>query len=338
MSPLRSLRQPTYFHLSRNTIRLPPSQITLRSRAFHATARREDVTAVFLSLPHSLLTALHEVMPWYAAIPASAVVMRGLLLWGLGLRSREVTVRFIGTEPLRNALRHQKIYEMRNEPVAEDTSKDMKNIQAALKKEVRQLDRRWDCSLRKQLVWGISSLPVYLVMSEVIRRMGDMKNGILGMMWIGMGLKDPDTSLHGVSLGTNEWYEPTFATEGMLWFPNLLEPDPNGYLPFIVSALMLFNVLTKGGKVQFRADPGPIQRAVRGVLIVVSLSVGVVCQEVPAGLMLYWATSTSTVILSNWFMDIKYPVPKGLNRCKRRLDILKPKPASKLPRKPLVRK
>ena len=94
MLSLRPLRQPAYLCLSRSTIRLPPSRITLRSRAFHATARREDVSALLLTLPHSLLTTLHEVMPWYAAIPASAFVFRGILLWAIGIRSREMTVRF----------------------------------------------------------------------------------------------------------------------------------------------------------------------------------------------------------------------------------------------------
>ncbi|CAI6338381.1 unnamed protein product [Periconia digitata] len=344
MLPLRSLSRPARHCLSRSVILPSPPRIAPlpRRRAFHATARRNDVASVFLYLPHTLLTTLHGVMPWYAAVPLSAFIVRGLLLWGVGTRTRSITARYLGTHPLRQALALQKMDELSKKGGFETAKQGQNLITREIKRATSQLDKRWDCSVYSQLWWTLSTFPVYITMSEVIRRMGNMRDGILGMILDGAGLKDPVTSIHGITLGMIEWFEPTLGAEGMLWFPNLLEPDPNGYLPFMVSGLMLYNVLaTNGGKLQLSPkNMTRFSRGVRYVTILMSLMVGPVCQDVPAALMLYWSGSTASIILSNFYLDWKHPVPpKDMGKCERPLLRLAPRKSSRLaPRKSPLRK
>lgn len=322
----RLLRQTVRPPVLRSTARSPSSPITPRKRAFHATAHRQDVTSALLYLPHVLTTNLHEVLPWYAVLPLSALIVRGTVFVTVGEWSRVRTQRYLGTHPLRQAraLRIQ-----RDHAMAKDQSGDTRVKVARMNREVRKdaaaFDQRWECSKNAQLAWTFSTLPIYLVMTEVIRRMCNTREGILGMILKGSGLKGPDESVHGTNLGINPWFEPSLANEGALWFPDLLLPDPTGSLPCIVSALMLFNIINKGGKLRILpGDVSRLEKAVRYAMMAMSVCISFTCQSLPAAVMLYWAGSTTTAITFNWYLDKKYPMPGGLTRCKRPLQVMKP--------------
>ena len=79
------------------------------TRAFHASAPRKDpVLDAILYLPHEMMTLIHTQVPWYAAIPASAFLLRAALVTSFGTWARSLMARYIGLQPLRQALARQK--------------------------------------------------------------------------------------------------------------------------------------------------------------------------------------------------------------------------------------
>ncbi|KAH9876145.1 hypothetical protein J1614_004024 [Plenodomus biglobosus] len=331
------------------------------------------------------MSLIHANVPWYAAIPLTAFIVRGALVTTAGTYARSLMARYAGLHPLRQALGFQK----RDEILKRENFRTPKEAIAQVKKEVtqmtKQLDKKWKVdSLKATMWWTVVQLPVFFAMAEAIRQKCGARDGLLGLgasliqsvrdglAGLGQslfGTKDvtsgagesavqstseiddfgdsfvsnvnnvaaspsadvgplvatPTPDMGGLAVTHSQWFDPSLANEGMLWFQDLVVPDPTGVLPFIVSGLMFCNIyFTKN-----TAPSGPSwQTALRRTLLAVSLLVGPICQDLPAALMLYWASSTSSVIVWNWWLDWKHPTPSGHTACKRPL-LMPPTPASR---------
>lgn len=296
-------------------------------RAFHPTRPRHNDAALgaFLTLPHELMCLLHTHLPWYATLPLTAFLFRGLLVSTAGSWTRALAARYVGLHPLRQAMAFHKRDQLLKDAGFASSAHAKRAIVSAVRKETRALDARWKCSLKGQVSWTLVQIPIFLTMAEVIRNMCGARDGLLGLTLTKVGLRTEYGTLHGVPLAPESpWFQPSLASEGMLWFPDLLVPDPTGALPFVVSALMFTNVyITKNGPADPDA-PATVTRVIRKLLLGLSLLVGPLCQDVPAALMLYWAGSTSSVILWNFWLDWRYPTPKDALACKRHLRIIPP--------------
>ncbi|KAF2635973.1 hypothetical protein P280DRAFT_473393 [Massarina eburnea CBS 473.64] len=291
-------------------------------RAFHATAPRKDaVLDAILYLPYEMMTMIHTHVPWYATLPLSAFIVRGMLVTCAGSWARSLQARYIGLHPLRQAMAQQK----RREIQAKGGFETPKAAKLAIRREIRKItsafDKRWNCTVGKQLGWTVVQIPLFFTMAEVIRKMCNARDGLLGLSLTGLGLKEKASTTHGVDLGPpNLWFEPSLANEGMLWFPDLLVPDPTGVLPFVVSGLMFTNVYFSRNGPSHMDNMPTFSKFIRRLLLGVSLMVGPLCQQLPGALVLYWASSTTSVIVWNWWLDWKYPTPLDHIACKRPLQ------------------
>lgn len=271
--------------------------------------------------------------------------------------------RYIGLQPLRQALartkRDEVLKEMHKQGGARSPKEAQTRTMAGVKEVVNELDNRWNVTLKGQVGWTLIQIPIFFTMAEVIRKMCGARDGLLALTassvrgmkeWVTGGneaasdagaasgvleasdaLAAPDalsiaSALNNTSVTTNSdglaalanspFFEPTLATEGMLWFPNLITPDP--FLPFIVSGLMFSNIyFSKNAPTSDKNWPNAIRRLLLGV----SLLIGPLCQNLPAGLMLYWAGSTTSVMAWNKWLDWKYPAPADFTACKRPLQM-----------------
>ena len=316
----RVLRQPACQLLSRRV------SAPTRHRAFHASAPRQDpMLDAILYLPHEMMNLIHSGVPWYAAIPLSAFVTRAMLVLSAGTWARALTARYVGLHPLRQALAFQKRDEVLRRGNFRDPKQAMIAVKTAVKKEVKKLDARWKVSLAGQIGWTTAQIPIFFAMAETIRQKADAREGLLGMVFSSVKGVDTHHGVDGVTTTTSAWFEPSLANEGMLWFPDLLVPDPMGILPFVVSGLMFTNVYTTKNTVQ---NDWSWPSVLRRFLLGLSLLIGPLCQHVPAALVLYWGSSTSSVMLWNVWLDWKYPAPRGYIACKRPL-LMPPVPASR---------
>lgn len=119
--------------------------------------------------------------------------------------------------------------------------------------------------------------------------------------------------------------EPSLATEGALWFPDLLAGDTTGILPAALTMSILLNISAgwKAKKFSEMADLPKIElyraltvRGIRAFIQVLALNVGLSSYyyEMPAALLLYWTTSTNIATMQTVFLD----------KCMFRKEPLKP--------------
>ena len=316
--------------LARSFVKPQTSTWRPSTRAFHASAPRKDpLVDAILYLPHEMMSLIHTAVPWYAAIPLSAFIARGLLVTTAGAYARSLLARYVGLQPLRQALASQKRDEMLQRSTFRTTKEATLAIQNEVKKVARALDERWNTTLRGQISWTAAQIPIFFAMAETIRQKCGAHDGLMGM---GIAaIKGEGTTMVNKSgelvarVTPSAWFDPSLATEGMLWFPDLLVPDPTGVLPFIASGIMFANIyMTKNAPPSDAKWPNVIRRT----LLFVALLIGPLCQELPAALMLYWCSSTTSVMLWNVWLDRKYPAPRGYTACKRPL-VMPPAPAPK---------
>lgn len=269
------------------------------------------------------MSLIHTSIPWYAAIPLTAFITRGVLVTTAGAWARSLTARYIGLHPLRQALAFQKRDEILKRGNFRTPQEAIQLVKKEVKEVTTQLDQRWNVTIRGQIGWTFAQIPIFFAMAEVIRQKCGARDGLLGLGFSAFKSKDDSANLGDLVVTPSQWLEPSLAIEGMLWFQDLLSPDPTGALPFIVSGLMFANIYTTKNTVGSDAS-WPL--LVRRTLLGVTLLVGPLCQNLPAALMLYWAASTSSVMLWNVWLDWKYPAPRGLTACKRPL-LMPPAPA-----------
>jgi inner membrane protein COX18 len=313
------MRRPAGQLLSSGFKARPKAGCRPSARAFHASAPRHDpLLDAVLYLPHEMMNLIHSSVPWYAAIPISAFVTRGLLVTTAGAWARSLTARYVGLQPLRQALAFQK----RDEILRRGNFRDPKQAVVAIKKEVNdevaKLDSRWKVTLRGQISWTFAQIPIFIAMAECIRQKCGARDGFMGMTFSAIKREDTSAVVDTLGVTPSTWFDPSLANEGMLWFQDLLLPDPTGALPYVVAGLMFTNIYITPNTVQ---SDGSWPLTIRRTLLGVAFLIGPLCQNVPAALLLYWGASTSSVMLWNAWLDWKYPAPRGYTACKRPLQM-----------------
>ncbi|OCK81144.1 hypothetical protein K432DRAFT_264578, partial [Lepidopterella palustris CBS 459.81] len=263
-----------------------------------------------------LLQSLHSSgLIWAYAIPASAFIVRCLFIFiPFALPTRLAAQRYAALNPIRQALtvaRRQKARELRSSPkaafafVARQTSRD-----------ASQLHSRWHCSLPRRVLLPFCQIPVFLIMAETIRKMLGTQEGLLSMAVSAFRTTFDYKSAAVVVANSDGMNHPSLATGGMLWFPNLMVPDPTCSLPFILSGLMFYNIWQGRQKGAILSPPA---RYLRGFLLFVAAAIGPLTLQVPAGLLLYWASSTTSAMILNKVLDLIWPIEVPPMACKRPL-------------------
>lgn len=253
---------------------LPPP---LRTRAFHASRPQQFIEPV-IHATHSALDAVHSVtgLPWGAAIPVFALLVRGVLMVAVDIPQRRRQQRQIDLIPTLRAANHGfratalvHINE-KNPDKAHYNQKELQEMtKGRLLKRQRELFRRHKCEIWKRWIAPAVNVPLFLMIVETLRRMCGAGQGLLGLIF-GTKAGAPSQAPEGLwdqlpheaattpadtvttasetsslpeflpevqSLGL----EPSFASEGILWFPSLLAPDPTFVLPFALGIIMIFN-------------------------------------------------------------------------------------------------
>ena len=171
---------------------------------------------------------------------------------------------------------------------------------------------------RSLLSWV--QLPVFLVVIESIRKMCGTQSGLLGLL-----MKSPgeDASrveiLAGMGSGSSLEVRHSLSTEGALWFPDLLLPDPGLILPFILSGCLFANIMVHD-RMAAAAGMGPgkwqlrLQRSVK----MVALAIGPATLGVPSAMLVYWISSSLCVLGQNVFLERYLPGKPVVEPCKPR--------------------
>ncbi|KAL8798023.1 MAG: hypothetical protein Q9182_007022 [Xanthomendoza sp. 2 TL-2023] len=195
--------------------------------------------------------------------------------------------------------------------------------------------------------------PVWLTAIETIRRMSGVQEGLLGLLQKSLTWSEPEDPLfdrketeattvsseetlqnHGPempfstgdsSISNNVFEVPvvpvelSFAEEGMLWFPDLLVPDPQLLLPFILSLTLFANINNAERSARrLGAKPTAFRRRLGNAFKIVALATGPMTLSMPSAIHLYWISSSLFALSYNMFMDWYSPLVAGARPCTER--------------------
>jgi inner membrane protein COX18 len=208
---------------------------------------------------------------------------------------------------------------MRMEAIAEPVIK--KRLTQELQSHRKRLHRIWGVSTAYRPIMFMQ-IPVFITVMESLRRMSGNNQGIFSWLMT-FGNTEEAASFAVSSL------EPSFATEGALWFPDLLAGDQTGVLPVILTASILGNVMAGWKAKPFKdlAELPKLQmykevtfRGLRAFIQVLACQVGLMAfaNQLPTALLLYWITSTNIATLQTWILEKKLFAKTTLKPFQRR--------------------
>lgn len=311
-------------------------------RGFHATPQHRFVDTC-LSGTHTLITGLHTIsgLSWVVTLPLTALLVRLCLVAPITTYVHSITQRRSQQRPLLEGWAH--IY--RKQIIKEHAAAGPEKCQQLLAKKLTQKSaeiyqqtgtQRWKSML------NFLQFPVWLIVIETIRRMCGTREGLIGMVqasWNEKLLGEASTNDKGsmsepsdleLDFASNDSHtlplegkqmledvagapvvpiEPSLATEGALWFPDLLIPDPQLILPFMLSATMFANIRYQERTRKKRGwQLGALQRRIGNASKIVVLAVGPLTLTVPSAIHVYWISSSAFALVNNIFLDRYLPV------------------------------
>lgn len=327
-----------------------------------------DVAHALLRSSQWLVTNIHEVTgtPWCLSIPLVAVVIGVCIRAPLTLISHRMACKRAKLVPLIQAQTAMIGLGLRKKAVPNLREK----VASLMTERSKTLVRAFAGSERKSLIGGLLTLPVFVSNVEVIRRMCAGPLGILGNLVFGASAGNPQTPSattaqagadsasaattivtelgdHAAStshdVGFSIPVEPTFATEGCLWFPNLLESDPLHVLPFAVSALLVANMIPEnttarrdlfglppvsGDKHAILMGQNNNRRAIQRSMLILAFAMGPITMDLPAAVHLYWVSSAGFSLAVSKGLKRAMPMPKNtIKPCHgMEIPLLMPKP------------
>ncbi|KAL8785364.1 MAG: hypothetical protein Q9213_003429 [Squamulea squamosa] len=323
---------------------------TWKTRQFLATTSENCET-------HALITGLHTVtgLPWAATLPLTALLVRFGLVAPLSSYAHSVSQKRQKHYPVINAWRY--IYQnkvMENERKEKKGPKECQRLlRNMLMKKSNEIYTRTGTQRWKSFLPYLQ-FPIWLTVIETIRRMSGAQEGLVGLLQKSVTWGEPEDPLFdrkdskSMTFGEQAFeaddsqvspahvdsmpseglqppvvpIEPTLATEGTLWFPDLLVPDPHLYLPFILSLTLFANIThVERTARKLGTKPTAFRRRLGNAFKIVALAVGPLTLSMPSAIHLYWISSSVFALGYNALMNWYSPLVIGVRPCKeRRLD------------------
>lgn len=294
-------RLSTKLQISTLFLQLPPSY-----RCFHASPQPRFLEAG-MTAAYTLFEGLHSAtgLPWAYSLPLAALAIRTTFVLPIAIYSRRANQRQIALAPLISAWQHQLRKETMKEVGHLGPAVAHSTLLAKTRKKRSELFKKFHCGLWKGNL-PLMQLPVWLMAMETLRRMCGKEAGLLGMAAARFGWNEPAYMIEsGLPI------EESFATEGALWFPDLLAADPQMILPFVLSGAILLNLSNASGRSVW-------QKRLKRSLGLVALTLGPLTLQVPSAMLIYWISSSILAHVQAAILDKVMPVKPPFMPCKPR--------------------
>ncbi|KAL4956959.1 hypothetical protein BDW69DRAFT_58974 [Aspergillus filifer] len=285
-------------------------------RRFHPTKPAPFVGEV-LGVASGFVYGVHTVshLPWALSLPLTAFVVRMVVALPLQMFVKIQARKAADITPLQMAWRSHYQDEAGRKPHTGGQmtqSEAIRMVTRQGKEKYAELRSRWGL-VRFYSPMAFLQLPVWISIMESIRAMSGNSNGLVP--WL-LSLISSSRSDSGAALLP---VEPTLATEGALWFPDLLAGDPTGVLPALLTVSILTNVSRGWKSPSFKsiADMPRLEmskelayRSLKIFIQILALNVGLASYQyqMPAALMIYWISSTNIATLQTALLQ-KYMFP-----------------------------
>jgi inner membrane protein COX18 len=297
-------------HPLRSITALRPQQAVqltrLKARHFHSTKPTQFVLDTLLDGSTAVIQGVHTAscLPWVASIPLTALIVRSFVGFPLQFYSRLRAREEKRLQPILSAWNSVLAHETRIK--GPQDSKTKKETAKKLQEYTKRIYSTWGVSTRWRPIMFMQ-IPVFITVMESLRRMSGNNQGIFA--WL-MTFNNPEEA----AATAVSRLEPSFATEGALWFPDLLAGDQTGVLPVLLTASILGNVMA-GWKAKPFAELAELPkmqmyrevtfRGLRVFIQVLACQVGLMSfvNELPTALLIYWITSTNIATLQTWILE-----------------------------------
>ncbi|KAL2795890.1 60Kd inner membrane protein-domain-containing protein [Aspergillus keveii] len=301
-------------YASRNLLRVAPLQ---QVRRFHQTRPAPFVTEV-LEVSSSFIHGVHSVshLPWALSLPLTAFLVRMGVALPLQIFTKVQARKDSDLTPVLMAWRHlyqKKAQEKAASGVPLLRSEAMRQVSKDTLQQHRTMRERWGI-YRFYRPATFLQMPVWIMIMESIRGMSGNNNGLIPYL-LSLVFSSTESSAPIIPV------EPSLATEGALWFPDLLAGDPTGILPVAMTLSILLNV-RMGWKSPTLKDISYLPRmemareltwrGLKFFVQVLALNVGIssYMYEMPAALMIYWITSANIATLQTFLLQrYMFPTP-----------------------------
>jgi inner membrane protein COX18 len=351
LRPLVSYVQPASFQHESSSFtgrRLrQPGRGATGSRHFHIAPFVESS----VQLSEHLITALHTATgtPWFITIPLVGLAVNAVFRLPFFVYSQKIAQRRSELFPLFLAWTAKLRRAVEREPIP--SAKKEAEFMRRYTKVTKRIYKKWGLQQWK-MHGSILAFPFWLCVIESIRRLSGGQPGALGTLVFrsrprsgepvstaaASASTSPTAPTGAVSLSdilptdgssilsaqdiAASAIDPTLATGGCLWFPNLLEADPYHVLPFVLSGMLVLNVLPEStaGKLALfgvedkskntRLAQSRLARSVQRTLLLLALVIGPVTLHLPAAIHLYWISSAGFSGLLQKGIKAYMPVPK----------------------------
>lgn len=221
-----------------------------------------------------------------------------------------------------------------------------------MKTTSKRIYKAWGVQRYKDFV-GLGVFPVWLVGIEALRRLCGGPRGLLGTLVFGAKEEVKEGTGEAVAPAASSnsveavsvvdvirdvvpaGADPSLATGGCLWFPDLMAADPLHILPFALSAVLVLNILPRSQSGMRRlfglqdAQMGMVEsktpeRLMR-VFLLMAVAIGPATLDLPAAIHLYWLASSTTTLIQTELLSKLMPIPKPtIKPCRGNETLLRP--------------
>ena len=285
------------------------SLAALSARKFSASTRRPFLDACLMGT-HTLISGVHNMtgLPWAATIPLVAFLVRALTMLPPIAYAKRIHARSWRLYP--------RLIEART-AIEKNVRQQHGNKSQQVRQKIQdeEVKTAWDRMKKENGIqpWRTNiayiNVPVWFMMMETIRRMTGIEDGMLSLIGKSLaaleGKENPGLSITDEVIPI----EPSLATEGMLWFDNLMVPDPTSILPFALSGILYVIYSYQAGTI--RDIPLPwvsldYANRVKAFNLqtlkyrkLASLAIAPATLMFPSAMLLYWFSSAlATLLLS----------------------------------------
>ncbi|ERS96608.1 hypothetical protein HMPREF1624_06817 [Sporothrix schenckii ATCC 58251] len=340
-------------------------QLQLQTASARRSFHFASIANATVDAAEAAIAQLHAVShtPWYVTIPLVALGVNLVFRLPFSLHARNLVIRRELLTPLLQAwttlhgkeiINEQKLRSRQGLPTPKTQVEVLKRYRKTASRVFGAFGvQQW------KLYSNILSLPPWLVVIEAIRRMCGAPTGLLGLLFRSGGTgaagatetsasataaaaaaasasaenvdvasiasaASPSTATDSVS----SLVDPTFATGGCLWFPDLTVADPYYVLPFALSAALVVNILPKtdaARRALFGLKPAASSsgavaieskgaQAMLRTLLLLSLCVGPLTLQFPAAIHLYWLSSAVATLIITRCIRLLRPLRSGTSR------------------------
>ncbi|GAB1608497.1 cytochrome c oxidase assembly protein COX18, mitochondrial-like [Argonauta hians] len=238
---------------------------------------------------YEFFTYIHAMtgFPWWASILVSTCILRSLITLPLAVYSLYIVAKIELLQPEIRKLAHR--LKIETARAVRQFGWEMNHARVkyniSMKKLIRDLYIRDNCHPFKAslLVW--IQIPMWFSLSFALRYMSDFTPGS--------------------NQAVNDLHQPGLATEGILWFPNMILPDSTWILPIALGLLNLSIIEMYALQVKNSSKFSKIVTNVVRVLSVIMIPIGA---SVPSCMCWYWTCSSLYGLLQN--LVLKFPKVK----------------------------